>query len=392
MSATAQAPATQPSAAPRIIGEVTAVNRAAKTLTIKTQAGDFTVHLDETGNCKRVAPDAKTLEGAESIEFTDIRTGDRVWARSAVAASADNVTSVNSKQLVLMSAASIAERRQRDMESWQRRGLQGEITAIGTDAKEFTVKLRDGNLVTMTLGEKAEVRQYPQGSTDFNAAKVVPASALKVGDSMFARGERSADGRTFTAEMVVAGDVPRPTFGAIKAVNPEKGEIVVRMRDTETTIKVTGETMLRRMSDDMMARMQSGGPGGGQPGAQGRPMEQRQGGGAMQGPPPQGGAPAGATGQGGGPGRGPMMMRMGGAGGFGNPQQWMEQIKQSPEIKLTDLKAGDFVIANGPKSVDGSTVQAIFVMRIVIPTMPAGGPSLGSPGMGTGDVTPPPSF
>lgn len=378
---TASTPTTTTSAAPRIIGEVKEINREQNWLTIKTNTGDVRINVEKNVVCKRVAPDAKTLEGAENIALTDILPGDRVWARNTT--NLETANTVQAKQLVLMSATSIAERNRRDRENWQRRGIVGEITAVDTEKKEFTVKLRDGNIVALSLAPQADVRRYPPGSVEFTGSKQISADELKVGDSVFSRGERSEDGKSFKAEMLITGDVPRPTFGQITAINLETQEITVKGREREVVIKVGTDTLLRKMPEDAFNQGQgqaSGNPSSVPP----PPPPPGQAGPDGQRPPrAERPAPPSAPGQNSsaqagrpeGPGQGARRGAM-----FGNPEAMMERLRNSPEIKLNDLKVGEYVITNGPKSEDGKSIKALFVMKVRTPA-PNG---QNSPGLGTG--------
>ncbi|MBI4751884.1 MAG: hypothetical protein HY774_25650 [Acidobacteria bacterium] len=338
--ATTAAPAT----APRIIGEVVAVNKEKRVLQIKTAQGECTVAAEDSAACKRVAPDAKTLDGAETIEFTDIRPGDRVWARSTTAV-AETPNTFLSKQLVLMSATSIAERNKLDQEAWRRRGVRGEVVAADVAKNEFTLKLRDGQTVLMKLAPQADIRRFPPGSYEFTASKPITASEIKIGETLMCMGDRSPDGTQFSAERVVTGDVPRPTFGQVKEIRLEKKEIVVQSREGETVVQLTSETLLRQMPEELREQPANG---GGNSEAQPQRRQGRQG------------------------------MRM-------NPEAMMERLKQAPELKLTELKVGEYVMANGPKSTDGKSVTALFLVRVPAPNFRNQGPSLSSPDGGLSD-------
>ncbi|KAF0249494.1 MAG: hypothetical protein FD167_1111, partial [bacterium] len=154
-------------ASPRILGEVKEINKEQNWLTIKTSTGEFRVNTTKDTVCKRVTPEAKNLDGAEAITFRDILLGDRVWARNTT--NLEPANTLEAKQLVLMSAISIADRNKRDRENWQRRGIVGEVTAI--DGDKLTLKLRDNSTITLTFTQQADIRRYPSGSIDFSSSK-----------------------------------------------------------------------------------------------------------------------------------------------------------------------------------------------------------------------------
>lgn len=309
--------------APRVLGEVSSVDPVGMQLKVKTPTGEYTVVVDETVVCKRIAPDAKTLEGAEEIRLSDIRSKDRIWARNAVP-SETSPQIVYSKQLILMSSESIAERNRREREAWQRRSIRGEIVAVPANKREAVIKLIDGQTVTVEFKPEAEIRVYPPDSVDFLSARPVKPSDLKVGDKLLARGDRSEDGTRFSAEMAVSGDIPSPTFGQITKVDAEKGEVLVRMQEKSSLVKINSETLVRAMPEFLMN------PGAGTPPNSPQTGPQRR-------------------------------MTI-------NPAAVLEMLRRLPELKLTDLKAGEYILANGPRSTDGKGVTAIFVVRVPLPT------------------------
>lgn len=320
--------AQQPTQSPRVLGDVSSVDVANMQLKVKTSTGEYTVVVDEAVTCKRIAPDAKTLEGAEEIRLSDIRIGDRIWARNTVP-SEKAPQIVYSKQLILMSGESIAERNRREREAWQRRSIRGEITAVFADRREAVIRLGDGQTLTVEFKPEAEVRIYPPDSVDFLSAKLVKLSELKVGDKLLARGDRSEDGTRFSAEIAVSGSIPSPTFGQIVKIDAEKGELLVRVQEQNSAVRINSETLVRSMPEIFMN------PGMNQ--AIGRPQTAQS---------------ITMAGQ--------RRMTM-------NPAVILEMLRRLPELKLTDLKVGEYILANGPRSTDGKGVVAIFVVRVPLP-------------------------
>lgn len=361
---------------PRILGEVKEINKQENFLTIKTPTAEFRVNVASNVICKRVAPDAKTLDGAEEITFNDIMPGDRVWARNTTAEATPNA--VQAKQLVLMSATSIAERNRRERDSWQRRGVVGEIVEVNSTTKEATVKLRNGSTMIVTVAEKADVRRYPPGSVEFTDSKPIGFEEIKVGDTIFGRGERSEDGKNFRAEMLITGDVPRPTFGQIVSVNLEKQEIIVRGQGQETLIQVTAQTLLRNMPENL------GGPANPDPNRPARTNNPDQANQANQTDSANQPSQANATGQ--NPARREGFQ--GGRGGMFNPNEMMERLRNAPAIQLTDLKAGEFIVVNGPKLEDGKSIKALFLVKFRIPTNNQNTPAISPNGGGFGEIGP----
>ncbi|MGH9903368.1 MAG: hypothetical protein ACRD68_16300, partial [Pyrinomonadaceae bacterium] len=209
---TAESPAaaTQTSAANaprRVVGEVTAVDAAARRVTVRTSAGaSVTISLDEKAELLRTRPGVTTLDGATAVTLADVQIGDRVLARELAAGAQQIVTA---RQLVVMTKADIAEKQEREREEWRRRGVVGTVSAVNPETKEITLQLRSfagPQAITVAAGgERIKIRRYAPDSVRFGDAKPGTLGEIKVGDQLRAKGERSADGARFAAEEIVSG-------------------------------------------------------------------------------------------------------------------------------------------------------------------------------------------
>src|SRR5947209_3330508 len=93
----AQRPARQ-----RVVGDVTAVNAPANTVTVHTDAGDnVTVSTDEKTAYLRLPPGETTLDKATHVTASDVHVGDRVLAVGVPATGG----STPARQLILMGRA-----------------------------------------------------------------------------------------------------------------------------------------------------------------------------------------------------------------------------------------------------------------------------------------------
>jgi hypothetical protein len=172
---------------------------------------------------------------------------------------------------------------------------------------------------------------------------------IGIGDQVRARGEKSADGLTMTAQDIVFG-----TFlieaGAIAAIDPIAMEMKVKELGTNKllTVKLTADSQLKQM----FAMPPGMPPGGGMPG---------------RGP---GGAPGGPP------------------TGF-DINQMIEHI---PAVKLEDLKPGATVVITSTKGAKSSEITAIMVLSNadmliqMAAAMKAAGRGAGAPGMGGGGM------
>jgi Cu/Ag efflux protein CusF len=338
------------------IGEVTAIDMAAKQMTIKTDAGSVvTVSLSDNTVYMRVPPGEKTLDKAAKIAGSEVAMGDRVFARGKVA---DDRKSVPARILIVMTKADIAKKQERDRAEWQRRGIVGVISALNADAKEITVTMRSRGAAPQPVVIKASTpnvtfRRYAPDSIKFSEAKQSSFSELKVGDQLRALGERSADGAQFIPEEIVSGSF-RTVGGPVVAVNVAANEVKINDLVTKQpfTIAIRQDSLLRRIPPDMATMMAMRMGGGGGPGGPGGGSGQQPGGGQ----PSQGGA--------GGEGR------PAGAGPRGGVD-FQEILDRVPAITLAELKAGDMIIVSSTSGAEAGRVTAIAVVSGVEPLLNA---------------------
>src|SRR5579862_1337382 len=302
---------TAPPAA-RVIGVVTAVDTAAKKITLKTDAGpESTVMVEDASIYLRVPPGEKDLKKAETIALTDLAVGDRVLARGH---NGDN-GALTATTVIVMTKGDIAKKQAADRAEWTRRGVAGTVVEVNAEAKEITIKARgvEGpKPLRVQVANGAMVRRYAPDSVKFADAVAGTLADIKVGDQVRALGEKSQDGLVLTADELVSGTF-RNIAGTVISVDADGKSVKITDLDTKkpVLIRVNGDSNLRRMSPmaaQMIANRNSGGAPGGGPG--GAPP-----GGPPRAEGPQGGAPGGGPGgsgggrPGGGMGRGPFDMQ-----------------------------------------------------------------------------------
>src|SRR5437016_12498781 len=137
-----QTPSASPatSAVSGVIGEVKAIDAAAKQMVVRDDKGViFTVNLSDKTQYKRMAPGEKTMTSATDITLADVGQGDRVWARWR--AGVDQKT-VPSAQVIVMSKADVAKKQEQERAEWRRRGVSGIVAALNRETKEITVSSR----------------------------------------------------------------------------------------------------------------------------------------------------------------------------------------------------------------------------------------------------------
>jgi hypothetical protein len=355
------APLVRAQAPSRFVGTITAIS--GDTLTVKTDAGDVhQVQIPSTAALKQIAPGQKDLSTAETIQFSDLATGDRVLVKVDPDATG---TTPQALQVVAVKQADVAMKQQKDREDWQRNGVGGLVKNV--DAASGVVMVTSGagataKTVTVHTSKTTILKRYASGSVRFDEAQPAPIDAIDVGDQLRARGEKNADGTEITATEVVSGSF-RNISGTITAIDTGASTFTVKDLITKksVTIKVAGEAQMRRLPDMMakaIAARLKGGEGGGaatagassetvnahpQNGAAG--MQQKPGSGQQgngQVGTPQNGA------QGGWQGRG---------AGTGDMQQ---MLSRAPAIRLTDLQKDEAVMLVSTQGTSEVTVITLL--------------------------------
>jgi co-chaperonin GroES (HSP10) len=329
----------------RALGEVKVIDKAAKQLIIKTDAGSLVnVVLSDATSYMRVAPGETSLTNATKITFADVAEGDRVLAMGKVS---DDHKTVPARTVIVMTKADIAKKQEADRAEWKRRGVLGIITALKPETKEITISSRTAagpQAITIPFTDKVELRRYAPDSIKFADAQPAKFEEVKVGDQLRALGERDPAGTVFKAEKVVTGSF-KTVAGVITAIDPATGEVKINDMQTKQplTIVIKQDSVLRKFPS---------------PGEMGGMTMMRPAGGGGPGGAPAGGAPA--SGQGGAPGGGPGGggMRMGGGGGM-NIQDMLERL---PTIAIADVKVGDTIIVSSTKGADPTRVTAISLI------------------------------
>jgi Cu/Ag efflux protein CusF len=338
------------------IGEVKAIDAAAKQLTIKTDAGStVVVSFGDKTTYKKLAPGETSLTNATDVTLADLAVGDRVMARGTVSEDRKSVPAV---QIVVMTKGDLAKKQDAERAEWRRRGILGVITALKPETKEITIShrtLAGTQSIVIPISDKTEMRRYAPDSIKFGDAKPSDFSELKVGDQLRALGDRTEDPLRFNPQKVVSGSF-RTVGGVVTAIDPATGEIKINDLEKKRplTIVVKQDSVLRRFppASEMGAMMGGfgrgpGGPGGGAPGGGGQAPQSAQG---QPGGRPQSSGP-GAGGQG-----GPGGQRPGGGFDINN------MLERLPTIPLADVKVGDTIIVSSTQGVDPSRLTAISLV------------------------------
>lgn len=340
----------------RVIGELKAIDPAAKQVTLKTDGGSLVaVTLADSTSYSRLPPGETTLAKVTKISLADLGEGDRVLAMGKVA---DDYKSATARTVVVMTKGDIAKRQEQERLEWRRRGILGVISAVKPDNKEVTISTRSAvgtQSVIVAISDKLDMRRYAPDSTKFSDAKPSAFGELKVGDQVRALGNKSADGTHFTPEKIVSGSF-RTVAGTVTAIDAATREVKINDMQTRQplTIVIKADSVLRKFPD-MAAMMAARGAGAGGPPLSGPAGPGTPSGGKPSGPPAatKSQSASGAAAAPVGAGQGAAMT---------GPPNIQDMLDHLPMISAADLRVGDTIIVSSTKGADPSRLTAITLI------------------------------
>jgi uncharacterized membrane protein YgcG len=356
-------------AAPKpIYATVTKIDAAAKELVVKADSGaEIGVTLAPKHSLRKIALGETDLRKAATIELTDIAVGDRVMVRGVESPDQKTATAT---LILVMSSSDVAKKQQEERADWDKRGVNGIVTAVTPESVTLNVRtLAGAKTITVIPEAKAIVRRYTTDSVKFADAKDSTLAEIKVGDQVRARGDKTDDGTKLKADEIVSGTF-RTIAATVVAIDAANSQMTVKDLDSKRTlvVKVSADSNMKRLSDPialMIARRvhpeNFEGRGGGRGGAGGGGS--REGGG-----PPEGGG-----------------MRAGGGGGRGGDLQQM--LDKQPTVTLADLKVGEPIVISSAVGASTDHIMAITMLAGVEPILRSPGKpemSLGGWNLGAG--------
>jgi hypothetical protein len=348
--------AAQTPAKARITATVTAVDAAAKQVSVKPDTGDAMILAVPAGSyIKHLPPGETDSKKAVDVPLSDVGVGDRVVFTSKTAT--DGKT-IEIGTMYVVTKADIGSIHDKELQDWKTRGTTGNLASADAASKSFTIKVgsKDWKVVT---SDKTDYQRYSADSAKMSDAKTGAFADLKTGDEVHVLGDKSSDGTSIAAEKIVSGAFPQ-IAATIKSINPATNEIVVQDLATKkpVTIKINADSTLKKLPDmaaQMLARLYGAARGGqGDGAAAGGDASGRRGG---------GGGAGGGMGQG-GPGGGGR-----GRGGRGGDVGAM--LEQAPQIKIADLKPGDAIMVKTTLGGAGRSGTAVVLIAGVEPILTA---------------------
>jgi hypothetical protein len=335
----------------RFVGTITAIN--GDKFTVKPDTGDARlVQVPSTAVLKRVEPGQKDLSAAESIQLTDLETGDRVLVRLDPNATGDTPQAV---QIVTIKQADVAKKQQQEREDWARSGVGGLVKSVDPSSGVLVVTSGSGatmKIIKVQVSTTTLLKRYAPASVRFDLAQPGPIDAIQVGDQLRARGIKNADGTEIDATEVVSGSF-RNISGTIASLDAASSTVSVKdlLTKKQVTIHITPDaqmhTLPEMMARGLAARLKGTAPGAGgvAPAVAGAGSGQQHSWGSGNGQ---------MSGQGAGQGRGGDMQQI---------------LSRAPVIHFADLKKGDAVMV--VSTAGSSDVTAIALLTGVEPLLEA---------------------
>jgi hypothetical protein len=353
----------------RRIGAIKTINGTVITLA-PDSGSPIVVNVQANTRFLRIAPGEKDLKNATPIALTDLQVGDRILVGGKLS---DDGASLAASSIVAMKAADVEARQQQSRDDWQKRGLGGVVDSV--DAANGVVNvsipsLAGKKIIAVHTTTATVVRRYSPDSVKFEDAKTSTLQQIQQGDQLRARGDRSADGKEFTAEEIVTGVFPY-IVGTIKSVDASAGTLTVQDILTKKTVdvKTTADSQLHKIPPEMAqrfaARLKSAAsgaaPGAGSAGSAA---------GNGQAPPVANASGPGAGSPGvGGPGTG----GTGGSSRPGGAPDFQQILSHLPSSTLADLQLqkGDAVVILATQGSTTSPSTAITLLSGVEPILQA---------------------
>lgn len=344
-------PATGEAQVARAVGVVKSA-QGNSVVVVPDSGSEITAVLSATTKILRVPPGEKDLKNAIPLTAQDLQAGDRVLVRGQGSADGHSIAAL---AVIVMKQGDVSAKQQRDREDWQKRGVDGLVSAV--DPASGTITISSGGLgaarkVVVLTTKGTVLRRYAVASVKFEDAKPAPLDQIKPGDQLRARGSRNADGTELTAEEIVSGTF-RNIAGTITAVDAAANTVTVQdvIGKATVVVRVMGDSQLKKLPTEFAQRIAMRLKGA-ESGATG---EQKP---ATPAGLPSGSGPAGIRGPGG-------MQNGNGAPNF------QRMLSRMPNSTLADLKKGETVMILSTDGRGSDQATAITLLAGVEPILSA---------------------
>jgi hypothetical protein len=331
------------------------------TVVLTTDAGsELKISLPADVKYLRVPPGSKDLKEAVPIQLSDLQEGDRVLVRNKPS---DDGASLVATAVIAMKKADISAKQTHEREDWQRRGIGGLVKSTDPSAGVVTIGTTTApgaKDVEVHVSNATVLRRYAPNSVKFDDAKPSSLAEIRPGDQLRARGTKSEDGSSFTAEEIVTGTF-RNIAGTVDAVDAGAGTLTVKDLASNKTVqvKITSDSQVRKLPQPIAQRIAMRLKGIAPDAAGAANGDAKPGAPPTAGAPPAGGAQGSQGGAGGGMGGPPR-------NGGGDIQQMLSRL---PASTLGDFQKGDAVMIVATTGQSDSAAVAITVLGGVEPLL-----------------------
>jgi hypothetical protein len=366
----------QPAVARRI-GAIKAINGTSITLT-PDSGPDIAVTVQPNARILKIAPGAKDLKGAATVQLTDLQVGDRIRVRGQ--ASADGA-SIAALEVIVIPHSDIEAKHEQERQDWQKRGLGGLVSAVNAAASTVTISVTGiggKKDITVHTSPTTVIRRYSPDSVKFDDAKPSTLQEIHPGDQLRARGDRSPDGSELTAEEIVSGSF-RNVAGLVNVVDASTGTLTVQdlLSKKPVQLKITADSQIHKLPPEMAQRIAARLKGAAAAGIPGVAGASAGGSSSGSGNAAGGGSPGGGMRPGGSAGGGTMGSGDMGAGGMGagmrsgGAPDFQQILSRTPALTLADLHKGDAVLVVATEGSASSAPTAITLVSGVEPILQA---------------------
>jgi co-chaperonin GroES (HSP10) len=218
-------------------------------LSLATDQGpEVTVKVQPGARILRLAPGQIDLKSASVLQLGDLQVGDRVLVRGKMD---DNGVSVDATAVIVMKQQDIAQRKQQEMQDWQRRGVGGLVKTVDAQAGTISISVSGAGVskpVVLTTNPKTIYKRYAPDSVKWEDATTARLDDIHVGDQLRARGDKNQDGTQLAAEEIVAGTF-RNIAGLVTAVDSAQGTLTVEDLATKkpVTVRITADSQMKEL-------------------------------------------------------------------------------------------------------------------------------------------------
>lgn len=231
------------SSANRHIGAIKSINGSFVTLT-SDSGSEIAITVQAAARIVRIVPGEKDLKNATPIQLQDLQVGDRILVAGKPS---DDDQAFMASTVVVMKHSDLEARHAQDLQDWQKRGVDGLVTAVDAPAGTVSISVRNKNVI-VHASKSTVIRRYAPDSVKFDDAKPSTLAEVHSGDQARARGDRSADGNYLNADEIVSGSF-RNLAGTVNSIDASSSTLSVHdlLSRKNMTVKISQDSQLHQL-------------------------------------------------------------------------------------------------------------------------------------------------